>query len=102
MNTTGSEIKVVGPQPIVEGFFEYLSHGRPEGIRIQAPVEAPRSPFEPKRLGMEPVVYFVVAFGAHVSAALVHDWIRERLRDFSHSGSDELTILNLKTDKDHG
>jgi hypothetical protein len=46
-------------------------------VKVEPIAEAHNDPLNPQPLGMEPQVYFFVAFAAHLTAAVVHDYVNK-------------------------
>jgi hypothetical protein len=96
------QLKIAGPKSVVEAMRRELENERFDGVQLEDVAEERNDPLESKPLGLEPLVYFVVIVSGHLSASLIHDWIKKRGDKFKSVSVSILNKLGLKERSDEG
>lgn len=68
-------IRISGPLSQMTKLRDTLLSNPMADVKVEPIVEAHNDPLNPQPLGMDPHVYFFVAFAAHLTAAVVHDYV---------------------------
>jgi hypothetical protein len=100
MDPTAAAFKIIGRKSALERYVAFLSlpPNDSHNVMFSELVEEPQKPFGPKILGMEPLMYVLVAYTAHLASDLTMEWLKQRAREGGIAPG-ELTILNLKDDR---
>jgi hypothetical protein len=88
--------KIKGKQVAVETLFHALKDeqtlsGDP-GVSISSIDSVTSTSSLRKPLGLEPLVYFVVAYSAHLAAEVTHDMIKKWLEDRAKQSPNKISI----------
>ncbi len=85
---TELRITVSGPLSSIATLREQMEADKIDGVELTNIVEKSLDDDDPlatNPLGMEPLTYFIVVFAAHLSASVVHDWVKEKIKKGGHN-----------------